>query len=409
MYKQFKNIIHYWKKIDPQRLHKFLFILFFILILLPCLQQNFSLFRVKRLRGTFEEVEKPQLTFVNYKSGEYQRQAENYLSSHFGFREIALRWYNQYLWSAFRKTYVNWVKLGKEDWLYYRHNIEEYYQGLSYSYFGSKQAAEDTLRLKAQKIRQIQQILEKNGTYFTFCFYPSKEMIVPEYLPENRCFFNKKEFCAYQFLKSQFDSLDVNYIDFCGYFLAIKDTVSYPLFTQTGTHWSNISAVRSADSLIRYFEDKLAINMRNLILVPPVKSKLYEPDADLEELLNLVFPIPKPRTMGGKIGVDNDITAVKPKFINIGDSFFWNIANMIPRDSIFDPCHYWYYNSTIYFDSLHVGVQELNYAQELVSADIVMLSYNTSQLYELKGDFPTMALNALVTWDSISARSKILP
>lgn len=372
-----------------------LFSILMTILFLPMAQEHLKIFRLKSLGGVTEVEKKPVLSWDNYKNGRLQSQTEKYISKNFGFREWALRCYNQYVWSCYRKYYVNWIQRGPNDWLYQADNVEEYYQGLGHNQLGGTDKAQQHLRKQAQRIYDIQQVLKQNGTHFFFCFYPGKEVICPEHLPENTSYFKTKDFSAHDYLVTQFDSLGVNYIDFCKWFELLKNNATYPLFAKTGTHWTNVSSCYAADSIIHYLEHVGNINMHNLIISEPQPGKYRQPDADLEEILNLIFPIKKDKIPNTKVSIDNDPNAVRPKFINIGDSFYWNIVNNIPMRDIFSEFPYWYYNSTIYFDATNTTTKDIDYSKELLSADFVMLSYSTAQLYLMKGEFPQKAHLAL--------------
>ena len=81
--------------------------------------------------------------------------------------------------------------------------------------------------------------------------------------------------------------------------------------------------------------------------------------------------------------------------IVIGDSFWWTIAVQIPLGEIFSQVPYWYYNSTIYYDERYNSVDELDLAEELLSADFVVLFYCATQQYRMNDGFPKKALEAL--------------
>jgi hypothetical protein len=119
------------------------------------------------------------------------------------------------------------------------------------------------------------------------------------------------------------------------------------------------------------------------------------PDDDLEQLLNLVFPIKPNTNYYADVTVIPDSTAVRPNLITIGDSYFWTITYNIPLDEIFDEYPYWYYNSTIYFDKRNHSTKDIDFCQELMSADYIMLNYCTVQLYDLASKFLPKALVCL--------------
>ena len=92
-----------------------------LLLLLPVAQTHFELFEMKPLAGvqneTGDTIKKPELTWASYKNSSYQKQMDKYLMETVGFREFFIRYYNQYLWSLFCKTYNENVVVGKNRWL----------------------------------------------------------------------------------------------------------------------------------------------------------------------------------------------------------------------------------------------------------------------------------------------------
>jgi hypothetical protein len=133
-------------------------------------------------------------------------------------------------------------------------------------------------------------------------------------------------------------------------------------------------------------------NLLNVQLSEKYIDKNRHPDDDLEQLLNLTFPIKPNKNYYTDVTVIPDSTAVKPNLITIGDSYFWTISYNIPLDTIFERHPYWYYNSTIYFDEYNHSTNDINFAEELMSADYIMLNYCTTQLYDLGSKFLPKAL-----------------
>ena len=178
----------------------------------------------------------------------------------------------------------------------------------------------------------------------------------------------------------------------------MKDTVNYPLFPQTGTHWSNLAAIYATDTLIRYMEHLSDSNMVNII-TSDIFQRTLKPDADLESLMNLIWPIQKRPNMLATATYDFDTTAWRPRLITVGDSFYWNILNFTPVWDVFESVPYWYYFSTAYFDDDDLKVthkiSELDVLQEVIDADFVMLSYSTVALYKMSNGFSEALLEKL--------------
>ena len=197
------------------------------------------------------------------------------------------------------------------------------------------------------------------------------------------------------FYEEKFNELSVNHINMEQWFLQMKDTVDFLLFPQKGTHWSNIAAVYAADSVFRYIEEKQGFRMDRLLIGEPAVGPYKKPDYDLEELYNLYRPLKKLPQHYVDVGVQHVTGSVRPKLITVGDSFFWNICRQTPMDSLFAEHPYWYYNHTVYFDPNHNTTEELDLADELLSADAVMLIYSSVQLYKMSNGFSQKALTSL--------------
>ena len=368
-----------------------------VLLVLPALQQLTGVVPFKALSGVTKEQVKPNLTYQSFRDGSFQKDNEAYLTQHYGFREPLTRVYNQTLWSLFRYSKVeedNRVVITKDNWMFEPWTVEEYYQSCSRLYSDDSLEVAKVFEAEAQRLLKVQKALEPYNTHLFVALLPGKEQICSEHMPENKQYFKEKKITAYGFYSKRLKELGVNCVDFAEWFMQMKDTVSYPLFPQTGTHWSILAAQHSADSLIRYMEDLADINMVNIQLDPDFQRTM-DPDKDLESLMNLIWPLKKRPNRLAYVYPDEDSTAVKPTLITIGDSFYWNILNLTPVWAVFDSVPYWYYFSTVYFDGEENKVSDRDVLQEVIDADFVMLLYSTIGMYRLGNGFSERLLAEL--------------
>ena len=374
-----------------------LFALTAALLFASMLQKWFQWREFEPLQGVVVEQPKPELSFGNFAQGTYQQQTEPYLKQHFGYREPLIRLYNQYLWDFYHKTPVEGgqVVFGKNDWLYEPWVVTDYYQKQYLKYAADSTEMASMLAREAKRLYQVQQILEPYGTYIFACMVPSKDLVYPEYLPEDPDTTRQPKISARFFNEEEYTRLGVNHLNLEQYFLQIKDTADFMLFPKTGTHWSLYASLFAADTLIRYMEHLGDMNIRNLVIGPRELDDARGTDNDLETLMNLMRPLRKPRYYYAQTTTDGDSTAQKPKMIVVGDSFWWSIALQIPLQEIFSNAPYWYYNSTIYYDPAYPSVDEVNLVDELLSADFINLFYSSTQQYRLNNDFTKKALMAL--------------
>lgn len=376
--------------------HNTLAIITIVLFVVLFLQTVFHPISLKSLKGFFNPVEMPALTYKTLADGSFQRDFENYQQYHFGFREWAIRLYNQYVWTCYHKTFNSWILIGKDDWLYESEFVQDHYESLIYKLFGGDvEGKTKEFNNTAENLYKLQEILKKYNTYIFVNIIPGKDVIYPEYLPENQWYFNPDGVHAYDLYKKRFDELGVNYIDFVDVFKDIKDKVDYPLFYQTGTHWTNIASTHAFDSIMRYMENISGLNIPDVEIGKKYKGRVREPDDDLERLFNLMFHIQKDSYFYADVQIIDDTKAVKPKLITIGDSYFWNISYNFNLGGLFREYPYWYYNTTIYFDPNHNSTSELHLIDEILNADFIMLNYCTVQLYKLGNGFIDNALALL--------------
>ncbi len=109
-----------------KKLHNTLLITTLVLFVLLFVQSLFHPISLKSLKGFYNPVDKPTLTYKTLTDGSYQRNFEEYQQYHFGFREWSIRLYNQYLWSFYHKTYNGWILIGKDNWLFYFPSVRDY-------------------------------------------------------------------------------------------------------------------------------------------------------------------------------------------------------------------------------------------------------------------------------------------
>lgn len=385
-----------------------LFCILAVLAFLPMVQEHLNWPRVKALAGVHDEVPFPQLTMADFRNGEYQRGLEEYLQYHYGYRPNTLRIYNQYLWDFYRKTYVKYsISEGKEGWLYEPWFVEDYYHGGTYLQHKDSLSLAHDFDREAAQIKLLQDLLRQRGVTLFVVQAPGKDLVYPEYLPEDLAPNRPKIIAARDYYEQRFNQLGINHINMERWFLQMKDTVDFLLFPQKGTHWSNIAAIYAADSIFRYIEEKQGFRMNRLVIGEPAVGPYKKPDYDLEELYNLYRPLKKLDQHYVDVGFSPVVGAVKPKLIAVGDSYYWNICRQVPMDSLFASYPYWYYNHTVYYDSLHNTTDELDLKEELLSADAVMLIYSSVQLYKMSNGFCRKAMISLGC-DSLSDDGKFL-
>ena len=379
-----------------------LFAILMVLSFLPLLQQHLLHIPLKPLRGVTIEEKRPDFNLESYRSGDYAKQEETYLSQHFGFREPVIRLYNQYLWSCYRKTYAHDVLAGKRGWLYNPESVSDYYGTELLRWQHSPEAARQRFDREVKYMNWVREVLKENGIELLAFIAPEKSFLYPEYLPERE--YDTTTFNASSYFLRKFEETGFPCIDMNGYFELMKDTVSYPLIPQTGAHWV-FPAVYAADSLFRYMGELKGIELPKLHIGALHENDNHGADNDLEQLLNLSLPIRKRNGYSptAEVTVENSPTSVKPKVLFVGNSFMWGIVNHIPLSEVFDEVEFWYYFSTAYFGEglkQTCPVSDYNLDEKLLHFDYVVWFGTGNQMNKGTMGFAPSALVNLVVDDS---------
>ena len=378
-----------------------LFILLMIFLFVPIIQGRTSLFPVKPLKGVFEPTPTPELTFDNYCSNSYQKQIEQYTSERFGFREPVIRLYNQYLWSAYNKTYCHFIVPGKDGYLYYTSAVNDHFGTELLKHFDSNQEAVDQADKEIRLMNKLRYVLKDYGIEFLAFIAPDKPEIYPEYLPCREIDTTTIHLTEYYTRRMEEEGFP--FINMTDWFVNMRDTASFPLFPKTDSHW-HYSSIYGFDSLFRFINtlDGEA-KFPKIHIGPPMAYKSKEREGD-EETLNLIFRIRGDKTRyKSNITVETDSTHRKPKVLFVGDSFIWSMAEFMPIREIMADREVWFYNNTAFegFDNKTESLTDINRLSHLLNTDYVVFYSAGHQWREATYGFAKDALLQLCVSDSL--------
>ena len=378
-----------------------LFALLMVFLFVPIIQEWGGVFPVKPLKGVFEPTPKPELTFDNYKSNTYQANIEKYLSEHFGLREPVIRLYNQYVWSAYNKTYCHFIVPGKQGYLYYALAVNEHYGLELPKHYKSNEEAMKDADIELRQMNKLRHVLKDYGIEFVAFIAPDKPEVYPEYLPRRDA--DTTSIHMTDYFSRRMDETGFPYINMTDWFVKMRDTVPFPLFPKTDSHW-RYSAIYGYDSLFRFINalDGEA-KFPNIHIGPPVA---YESDAleGDEETLNLIFRIRGDKTKyKSDITVDEDTTRRLPKVLFVGDSFIWSMEAFLPARKLMADREVWFYNNTAYmgFDNKTMSVKDIDRLSHILNADYVVFYSAGHQWWEATYNFAKDALLQLCVSDSL--------
>lgn len=383
------------EKISGHKISKVFFIVLAGLLLLPWLQMQFSFVEIKPLDGAIEESEKPSLSWDSWIEENYQQETEQYLNQHFGFRNTLVRLYNQTTFWLFDETTARGVVVGRDNYLYERNYIRAYY--------GDDFIGDSLIRARVNRLHDIQEALSEQDILFAVVLAPGKGQFYPEYIPDY--LHTEKGRTNYEVFLEEARKRGLEILDFNHWFLQMKDTAKFPLYPKTGIHWSHYGMNLVVDSLLRFIEARKHIDIPDYVVADYELSENYkEPDTDIEDGMNLMFPIDNfPMPYASHHVVEKGKT--KPRIMVVADSFFWQLFEQGILATVFSDGEFWYYNSQILTPSrLSQGpldVMLVDRRKKLLEKDVVILLTTDANLPQFPWEWDERSWEILYKYDEL--------
>ena len=382
--------------------HKILFIITIAIFTTILVQTIWHPFNIKKLYGNTDKVELPKLNLKNYSDGSFQKDFDKYLTQNFGFREFSLRLYNQYLWTCYAKENVAHIVPGKDNWLFYKHHIDDYYGQEMYNWQSSSETAIELYEREIDLMKKLRDVLKTYDIEFLMFVAPDKAYIYPEYLPEQE--FDTTTINARKYYISRLKEEGFPCIDMTEMFINMKDTVDYPLMPSKGAHWNN-TCVYGIDTLLRVMETLKGDKLAEFSYGEAIPSYRYlDEESDIEGYMNLLWkkPIPKKfKTKERQFEIVKDSTTVMPNVLFVGNSYLFQVYDYVPVEEIFSNMNHWYYNRTSYagFDRKYNKLDNIDRLQTLLSSDYVVWFADGCQIYKTSYGFVEDAIFRLCITD----------
>lgn len=319
------------------------------------------------LKGDVVVNKNPDFTISGWTEGSFQTKFEKFINDNIGFRPWYVRVRNQIVFSLYGRLNAAYVIRGKENYLYEINYIN--------AYNGDDFVGEDTIRHKTERIKLLQDSLQKMGKSLIVCFAPGKGSFYSEYFPEEYVK-PKTDKTNYKIYRKYFNESGVNYIDFNQWFLQMKDTSRYILYPRFGIHWSNYGMLLATDSLISYIEKLRNADLPDLKIKNfKITKKLNDSDYDIADGLNVVFKLTVDQMCYPEISWEDSTGKQKPRVIVISDSFYWSMYGIGVSKNSFTEGGFWYYNKQIYPDSFtsEITVDQINQLDVINKTDVFVI------------------------------------
>lgn len=361
-------------------------------------QEHWRPFKIKPLEGYTTTTDKPELTLATFTSGDYQSDVEQYISENFGFREFFIRVYNQYSYTCFHQINNDNIVEGLDHELFTRMYLSDIAGTALRENYASIEEAKADARKNVQETQRLIDTLKQFDIDFLFVFAPTKTAVYPEKMPP---YYQERitDFSLEEYYIELFKENDIPHIDFYNYFKTIRDTVAYPLYARTGTHWAESTIPMVSDSIFRKLEELTGLHLPSIdYLDDNVTTGYSAQDGELESAMNLLFPMDKPALPRPVCTLKDTLGADRPNLLIIGDSY----ANQLVYSSFgkaFNNWDWWAYNRDIHSSRERYNwrrlKEEFDAVTVLQEADIVMAVFTAPMLYNYMFEFPRTAQELL--------------
>ena len=232
------------------------------------------------INGIYDKAEYPAKTDSIW-NGQYQGKYSKWFNENFGKYNFILKIYNQFKYSVFNEGNLRWI-LGSNKYIF------DVYQ--TKSCFTAKNSDDDYYNY-AKEIAEFQKKIISLGKKTIFVLTPCKAEIYPEELPWNYKYlvnkYYKSENIEREKLISAFNANGVIYYDSTEDIKKIKRLGQYPVFYNTGHHWSFMTA----SNITKRILEEIALHYENFV-IPEINvlnssGEEFTMDKDAYLLLNL--------------------------------------------------------------------------------------------------------------------------
>lgn len=151
-----------------------------------------------------------------------------------------------------------------------------------------------------------------------------------------------------------------------------------------GTHWAYSTIPFVADTILQKIASVKGYAMPHTICVDSnVSIRYFGSDKELEEQLNLLFPLRHERIPTPKFTLQGESKSQKPNLLVVGDSYF---SQLEKTDFVkaFHHVDYWKYNETAYFTRPNCSgsISHLNRYEILTGSDVVLVIFTDMHAFD---------------------------
>ncbi len=371
-----------------ERTYKILF--FTLMLFMSCfvLISFFHTRQIEPLQGTYNKIERPKLSWSAWFSGDYQKKMDLRSNSKFFLRSVLIKIRNQIDFDLFDKVNADVVVKGKDNMLFDKLYLD--------SYLGNNFLGESIIDDKLYKIKAIQDSLDNWNKKLLVVIAPSKADYFPDHFPIAYDKLQKK-ISNYDYYAQQLNAKDINHLDFNKLFLEIKDSSSYALYPNLGTHWNNYARLFVWNTIVEKLEEKTDWKLSKLRESKMEMLPAQGRDNDLRHLLNIYNLKDTTRYAYRTYAIDSAYID-KPMGLVIADSYYWGLFAEGFSKEVLGKGMYWYYNNTIHTDNPEVKdrqAKDYDLRSIIHQHDIIILLATAANLHDFPFGFEEEAFKAI--------------
>ncbi len=310
------------------------------------LSSQFDWIANRTLFGVSIKKERPPINVTSWLNGDLQKGASNYISEHFAARELLVRSYNQFLYSAFDKSYMCKEEIvhGKQEDLFQDWYVQVFSHDIEPIQTEEAEALVVMMKDLATRLKEL-------GSCFAFVITPSKATVYPEDIPDGYLtkLYHRDRQSNYDILVPFLKKYDIPYVDGRQITLEHKDSLPVRAFAKTGTHWTRAVAFFSTKALLETIATEMGGDPPELSeSIDRIDGRPDEEDADLFRLLNLMEN-PNQRYLHPAFKIAANYPKRKGVLTFVGGSFVGQIESDIEAAGMFECInHYFYFKNIRY-------------------------------------------------------------
>jgi alginate O-acetyltransferase complex protein AlgJ len=216
----------------------------------------------RTLYGITIKSDLPSVSLASWLNGDLQKRANALVSDNFAGRELLIRIFNQTLYAAFHKSYMNleMIIVGKHGDLFERNYLAVYGRFEDPIPNAEAEALVVMMKYLSERLKEL-------GSCFVFVITPSKATIYPKDIPDRYLAnFKSRErrLTNYEVLVPLLQKYGIPYVD--GRKITLDHKSAFPVraYPKTGTHWTRAVAFFTTLALIKTIERESGREMPQL-------------------------------------------------------------------------------------------------------------------------------------------------